>query len=229
MNETTQSSVRIGWATWLYIIGGLTVVATLILAIIAPDTPVIRSLPLYRPFSVASQSMHPTLMEGEYFFANMNYYRTHEPDYGDLAVVILQDKVTVYIKRVVGKPGDRVQMVGGVLHINGQPVKHEPAGIDKRYRNGQLGEAAKFIKETLPNGVSYTALDVASNGPADDTDVFVLPDGAFFMLGDNLDNSNDSRFGPAGGLGFVQREQFIGRAAVISFSPEPQRILKRLH
>lgn len=224
-----QETNGLGAVVWLTIIGGLTVIAVLILAMFAPDAPVVRSLPIYRTFNVPSQSMHPTLMEGDYFFANMNHYRTHEPEYGDLAVFLLRDKATVYVKRVVGKPGDRVQMTDGVLHINGQPVKHEFAGIDKRYRNGALGEVAKFVKETLPNGVSYTALDVTSNSPADNTGVFTLPDGDYFVLGDNLDNSTDSRFAPPYGPGFIQRQQFMGRAAMIYFSSDLSRIGKRLN
>lgn len=229
VSETAPSSTGIGWAAWLWIIGGFTIMAVLVLAIVAPDAPVVRNLPIYRPFTVPSESMHPTLMEGEYFFANMNHYRTHEPDYGDLAVFRLRDKATVYVKRIVGRPGDRVQMVDGVLHINGQPVRGEFAGVDKSYRKGAFGETAKLVKETLPNGVSYTALDLTSNGPSDNTKVFTLPDGAYFAMGDNLDNSNDSRFDQPHGLGLVQRDQFIGRASMIYFSPELSRVGKRLY
>jgi len=119
-----------------------------------------------------------------------------------------------YIKRVIGLPGDKIQMKGGQLFINDVAVPREKVGqID----NADITEVARPVdvyRETLPNGVSYDTLDLTQNGIGDDTQVFEVPAGHYFMMGDNRDNSSDSRFT----VGFVPNENLVGRANIIFFS-----------
>ena len=139
-----------------------------------------------------------------------------EPRRGDVAVFRLpKDDSVDYVKRIVGLPGDRIQMINGVLQINGQPIKHER--IDDFV--GDKGQRAKRYRETLPNGVAYTTLDLADNGFYDNTQVYLVPPGHYFMLGDNLDNSTDSRV--LSQFGYVPLENLIGRVEVVFFSIKP--------
>ena len=126
-----------------------------------------------------------------------------------------------YIKRVVGLPGDRIQMKQGLLYINGTPVARErltdfvgeePCGSDAVTKTRRW-------RETLPNGVSYETLDCVDNGFYDNTNVYTVPDGHFFMMGDNRDNSTDSRVLSA--IGYIPLENIIGRAGLIFFSRSP--------
>jgi signal peptidase I len=120
-----------------------------------------------------------------------------------------------YIKRVIGLPGDSIQMIDGILNINGQPVPKErmPDFVDE----DETGRATKVRrwKETLPNGVSYTTLDLPYNLQADNTEVYHVPPGHYFMMGDNRHNSTDSRFPQ---VGYVPFENIVGRAQIIFFS-----------
>ncbi|MCB1418101.1 MAG: signal peptidase I [Notoacmeibacter sp.] len=202
------------------------IVQAIILAII------IRSL-LFQPFSIPSGSMRPTLLEGDYLFVNKwSYgYSRHsfpfspelfsgriwgsDPERGDVAVFRYPPDPTLdYIKRVIGLPGDRVQMREGVLYINGEAVKREKVGQIDNPDITEVNRPVDVYRETLPNGVSYDTLDITPNGISDDTREFVVPPGHFFMMGDNRDNSNDSRMS----VGFVPLENFIGKANIIFFS-----------
>jgi signal peptidase I len=165
-----------------------------------------------------------------------------EPERGDIIVFRHPVDGTDFIKRLVGLPGDRIQMRGGVLHINGEAVGIEPAGefveefapqgpmrIRPRCANGVVGMGADCIKqrytETLPDGTSHAILDI---GPqrADNTGVFTVPEGHYFFMGDNRDNSTDSRFPQAvGGVGFVPYENLIGRANRVIFSSAGRSML----
>lgn len=157
------------------------------------------------------------------------------PERGD--VVVFRHPVTGrdYIKRLIGLPGDKVQMKEGRLHINGKPVEMEADGIFKeimapqgsfgnrpRCSNGAVGTGAicekeRFV-ETLPNGVVHTTLNIGKR-PSDSTPVFTVPTGEYFFMGDNRDNSTDSRMRQkAGGVGFVKFEDLVGRADRVMFS-----------
>jgi signal peptidase I len=133
------------------------------------------------------------------------------PERGDLAVFKLpRDNQIDFIKRVIGLPGDRIQMRDGVVFINGEQVKKEYVGEyaneDGKAFNGR--STIPLYRETLPNGVSYQVLDVEPAGAADNTEEYFVPPGHYFMMGDNRDNTMDSRYLDA--VGFVPEENFLG-------------------
>ena len=150
-----------------------------------------------------------------------------EPERGDVLVFKLPtDNETDYIKRVIGLPGDEIQMINGRLYINSQPVKRERV---KNYSpGGKYGSSRSIpqVKETLPNGVSYMTLDMNPNSTADNTDVYKVPAGHYFMMGDNRDNSTDSRF--LNDVGFVPYENLVGKANIIFFSHDQDASVLRV-
>lgn len=192
---------------------------------------VFRAL-LYHPFSIPSGSMMPTLLVGDYLFVSKFSYGygrysfigdwsfiegriwAGEPERGDVVVFRPPRQAdTDFIKRIVGLPGDKIRVLDGILHINGQPVPREPAGeFSGQNQNGRAVIGQQF-RETLPNGVSYITLDTRRS-LGDNTLQFNVPQGHYFMMGDNRDNSSDSRFD----VGYVPAENLIGRAEVTFFS-----------
>ena len=202
------------------------VIQALILALI------VRTL-LFQPFNIPSGSMKSTLLVGDYLFVSKYAYGysrfslplglnlfsgriwSAPPERGDIVVFKLpRDDSTDYIKRVVGLPGDRVQVRNSILYINDEEVVREPVDFfdDDGFRYARY-------RETLPNGVSYMVLDRDANGLEDNTQVFEVPAGHYFMMGDNRDNSTDSRVPPnRGGVGYVPFDNLVGRAEVIFFS-----------
>ncbi len=127
-----------------------------------------------------------------------------------------RDDSTDYIKRVIGLPGDRIQMIEGLLHINGEPVKRERIEDFIETEEGGRTQRVKRWRETLPNGVSYTTLDLIDNGFYDNTPVYVVPPDNYFMMGDNRDNSTDSRV--LSQVGYVPLQNIVGKAQIIFFS-----------
>ncbi|WP_010137866.1 signal peptidase I [Oceanicola sp. S124] len=166
-----------------------------------------------------------------------------EPERGDVVVFRHPATGEDYIKRVIGLPGDKIQMIDSVLHINGEAVKMEEAGMfvetyepqgpqgrPPRCFNAPVGLGGECLKEryteTLPNGVSHDVLNVGYSPSADDTGVFEVPEGEYFMMGDNRDNSTDSRFPRSrDGVGFVPYENIIGRADRVVFSSGGRSLL----
>jgi signal peptidase I len=222
------------WRTVLACLVGWILSVTLSLLIASG----IRTL-LLQPFSTPSHSMSPTLLIGDYFFVSkFAYGYTHfsipfsphwfsgrifgsEPARGDVVVFrIPKDDNVDYIKRVIGLPGDRIQVKQGALYINDTAVKREQ--VADFVGGDSCGEDAaakvKRWRETLPNGVSYEVLDCVENGFFDNTKTFEVPAGQFFVLGDNRDNSTDSRVASFGTIPF---DRLIGRAAFIYFSAVP--------
>jgi signal peptidase I len=162
---------------------------------------------------VPSGSMKPTLYDGDYVLG-FPKDEAQPPTRGDVMVFRLpSDPATDYIKRVVGLPGERVQMVDGGLHLDGQPVRRERIGTFAE--TGAYAQTFVRWRETLPNGVSYETINLAEPGFLANTAVFKVPAGQYFVLGDNRDNSVDSRMSK---VGVVPAGNFIGRAALVYFS-----------
>jgi signal peptidase I len=192
-----------------------------------------------QPFIVPSGSMEPTLMVGDEIAAAKYAYGygpysapigvipingrvlDHPPERGDIVVFALpRDPKQTYVKRLIGLPGDRIQMQGGQLFINGQEVERRPVGRTTVAVGSVQVPAMKYV-ETLPNGRTHDIIK-AANGPLDDTEVFTVPSGHYFMMGDNRDNSLDSRVSPEeGGVGYVPAENLIGRVSRVLFSITP--------
>ena len=188
---------------------------------------------LYQPFSIPTASMQSTLMIGDYFIAskfswgygkysfpiplpfNGRFMVLGEPQRGDVAVfhnITNED----YIKRIIGLPGDRIQMQDGRLYINGQMVEREQVGRGEDTDSDGRTLPVVIYEETLPNGVVHTIQEISDNGPLDNTAEYVVPAGHYFMMGDNRDRSQDSRV--LNMVGYVPFDAFIGKAEARFFS-----------
>jgi signal peptidase I len=209
-----------------------TVVYALLIAL------VLRVL-LFQPFTIPSASMEPNLLEGDYIIVSKYAYgysrhsipfspplfegriAARDPSRGDIIVFKLpRDGRTDYIKRLIGLPGDRIEVRGGQIILNGQPVPREamsPGLIDTGY--GFTREVMRF-RETLPDGRSYVTYDMGPDGEMDDKGPFVVPEGHYFFMGDNRDNSLDSRAPAEIGVGYVPAENLVGKAEIILLSWE---------
>jgi len=203
---------------------------------------VIRTV-LLQPFTIPSGSMMPTLLIGDYLLVNKFSYGYSryslplynpdwmqgrlfgsEPKRGDVVVFRLPSDPSIdYIKRLIGLPGDRIQVKNDVLYINDKPVPRvaegtftsddeDTEGVGVQY--GREYQAVPVFRETLDDGVNFKTLDLTPTGEGDNTQVFTVPPKHYFMMGDNRDNSADSRFT----VGFVPEENLVGRASLIIFS-----------
>lgn len=188
---------------------------------------------LFEPFNIPSGSMIPTLKVGDYLFVSKFSYgysrysfpfgivtfsgrvAASDPARGDV-VVFRQPKneSVAFIKRVVGLPGDEIAVRRGVLHINGQPVTRRHSEEGTATDGISVRKFDEYV-ETLPEGTEHSIREMTDAGILDNTPVFVVPDGHFFMMGDNRDNSNDSR---TTSVGMVPSENLIGKAQFLFFS-----------
>ncbi len=210
----------------------------------------------FSPFNIPSESMLPRLQNGDYLLAAKWPYGfssyslpwslpllpsrifASQPERGDIVIFKAPPLAdTDYIKRVIGLPGDQIQMTGGVLHINGKPVTKQRIAdfeipvsantncyspeFEAKQADGTAVCRYAHYTETLPNGTSYNVLDFGPR-PQDDTPVVVVPEGMMFLMGDNRDNSQDSRFPavPGGGVGLVPQDNLVGRATLMMFSTD---------
>jgi signal peptidase I len=203
---------------------------------------VVRTV-LFQPFNIPSGSLVPTLLVGDYLFVSKYAYGyshfslpsfldldpsampgrifASDPKRGDIIVFKLpSDGQTDYIKRLIGLPGDKIQVTHGRLIINGEMVPREPIQPFNTVNHFNKPEEAPQYLETLPGGVQHRIIQIdGDDGTFDNTKVYEVPPGHYFMMGDNRDNSSDSRLsGDQGGVGYVPFENLIGRAEVIFFS-----------
>ncbi len=206
---------------------------------------VISRVLLFHPYTIPSASGEPTLYRGDYVIVNKWSYGFSlpflkdrllfaPPRRGDVIVFKLpRDGRTDYIKRLVGLPGDRIQMKNGTLWINDKPVGEKNLGAHTATDRG-APEPVTWVRETNPEGRSYAIQDHGRGYAADNTGVYVVPQHCYFTLGDNRDNSVDSRFGPGlpagdprlGGCGWVASQDALLGDAGVGFVPEQNLIGK---
>jgi len=196
----------------------------------------------FQPFTIPSASMEPNLYEGDYIIVSkFSYGYSHhsipfspplfkgrilekKAERGDIVVFKLpSDNRTDYVKRVIGLPGDRIQMKAGLLYVNDKLVPRQALSpVREDVGGGYVRDVARF-EERLATGKTYVTQDFGTDGELDNTDVFIVPEGHYFMMGDNRDNSSDSRVNPAiGGVGYVPAENLVGKAQIILLSWKPE-------
>jgi|SRR5262245_2716058 len=220
------------------VFGTLLLIIVLVpLAIAVLLSPILIRTFLFQPFNIPAGSGKPTLLVGDYIFVSKFSYGYNrysfpfspplaltsgrifasEPERGDVVVFRSpKDPSIDFVKRLIGLPGDRIQMINGLLHINGTPVKRERIeDYVETEENGRQVRVRQW-RETLPNGVSHPTLDLIDNGFYDNTKEYRVPAGHYFMMGDNRDNSSDSRV--ENSIGYVPAENLIGRVQIIFWS-----------
>ncbi len=187
----------------------------------------------FEPFKIPSGSMYPTLYVGDYLFVSKYTYGYSKhslpwsipllegriwktaPNRGDVVVFKYpRDNRTDFIKRVIGLPGDKIKLENGRLYINGQKVEREE--IEDFVMRNDFGNAERYRQyvETLPNGVKHRILEISDHEANDDFEEVQVPQGTYFMMGDNRDRSDDSRVN----VGFVPEENLVGKARFLFFS-----------
>jgi signal peptidase I len=208
-------------------------VKTLLMAMICAGF--VRSF-FFEPFHIPSSSMKPNLLIGDYIFVNKYSYgysrysfpfgikffegRFFEktPQRGDVVVFRFPNDPSInYIKRLVGLPGDKIQMRRGKLYINDLEIEKTPDGkfIDD---DAEIRTEIFQFSEKLSEEKTVKILDQFLGAPQDDTGIYEVPEGHYFMMGDNRDNSQDSRF--LSQVGYVPAENLVGKATIIFFSTQ---------
>lgn len=187
------------------------------------ETPAVFS----RLYTISSESMSPSILKGDWVWSQRRYFCDHDPRRGDLAVLVLPNAPrTVFVKRIVGLPGDRVQLKLAQLYINGEPVTHQ--WIESAIHAEASGEAqgrSRFT-ESFPDGPRYVVEIADQEGPLENTAEIAVPDGAYFVLGDNRDKSDDSRQSQTFGL--VPRASIVDRPVRILWGADWNRLGLRL-
>ncbi|HZZ31592.1 MAG TPA: signal peptidase I [Phenylobacterium sp.] len=233
MNETTQASAPPEKS------GAMAEIVEIIKTVVyALAIALFLRVLFFQPYTIPSASMEPNLYEGDYIIVSKWTYgyskysvpfappiisgriAEHKAQRGDIVVFALpHDPHVDYIKRIIGIPGDRIQMKHGLLYLNDVQVPRVFKGTfreDSGY--GFMHDVTRY-QETLPGGKTYMTNDFGPDGDLDNTDVYVVPEGHYFMMGDNRDNSSDSRVSPeAGGVGYVPAENLEGKAQIILLS-----------
>ena len=224
---------RVWYARW-YSLVGVFVVAPAFVAI------VLRTF-LFEAFSIPSSAMLPTLRVGDYLFVSKYSYGysryslpfglplipgrifSTEPERGDVAVFKSpRDNKTAFVKRIIGLPGDRIQVKGGILHINGTPVQRQRIeDFVRRHPSGRTVRIAQYV-ETLPSGRRHRIIEESDNARWDNTREYTVPPGHYFAMGDNRDNTLDSRM--PGWVGFVPMRNLIGKLKFILWNSQERKL-----
>jgi signal peptidase I len=190
---------------------------------------------LFEPFNIPSSSMVPNLLVGDYLFISKYAYGYSKhsfpfgiagfegridaklPNRGDVIVFKLPTNTNIdYIKRLVGLPGDTIQMINGRLYINDEIVPRKAKGMTEYQKEGGLTQKVMEYVETLPGGTDHIIYEESDQAPLDNTEKYKVPEGHYFMMGDNRDNSQDSRVSSM--VGYVPYDNLEGRAEFLFFS-----------
>lgn len=187
-----------------------------------PGTGLSRSV---GSFSIPSASMLPTLHVGDYLIADMRSYSKADPKRGDVVVFrLVRDPSVIYAKRIIGLPGEHIQLRNGQVFINGTAMAQTAAGeFSLEGDAGRPGSTARRQVETLPEGGTFNILDQLPAGAFDNTAVYEIPDDHYFVLGDNRDASSDSRM-TSGGIGMVPRNRILGKLQFVFWARDWSRI-----
>ena len=188
---------------------------------------------LLGPFRAVASSMAPNVETGDVFFVdpsfgtdpdvdvtNLAAYAETAPMRGDVVLFTAGPARLYFVKRVIGLPSETIELRGGVVHLDGQPVALDDTGETHALETAIEGAVEVDVqRETLPNGRSYRVLNASDAGPGDDVGPFLVPDGHYFVMGDNRDNSADSRFDYSH-IGMVPREAMVGKLASILYAAD---------
>jgi len=215
MSKTRKIGIALGVVAAIFAGVGAVIIARLPRATLACAIQRVRVTPVVT-YSIPAGSMSPTMITGDYVAAQLCAFADRLPERGEIAVFRRPGGSEDYVKRVVALPGDRVQIRGGILYLNDAAVPRERVGD---YTLATTGMTLTEYRETLPGGHTYQILERSDDDPLDNTEVFDVSAGSVFVLGDNRDNSSDSRsFGP------VPLDRLEDRPFLIWWSHDRSRI-----
>jgi len=193
---------------------------------------------VFQPYTIPTSSMEPGLVTGDYVVTSKFPYGWsraslpfdpplfsgrlfgRDPQRGDVVLFRLpRDRQQVWVKRLIGLPGDRVQVLTGQVFVNGRAVPR--AALGRVQDHDSPARQVQLVRETLPDGRNWLTYDGGPGSPGDDTEIFAVPAGHYLMMGDNRDNSLDGRFPRDVGVGLLAAENLVGRAELVVASWEP--------